>query len=302
MSMPVSDWEQIDWRTHQRWVTVRGRPMNVIDAGSGEPIVFVHGLGGCWHNWLEQLPRFARDHRVIAFDLPGFGDSPLPHAEISVPGYALIVRELLDLLEVERATVVGNSMGGLISVELTLAAPERVARLALVSPAGVPINYRPRQLPKILVFYPPVALAAAWVGDHADAAARRPRLRRLLLKTVADHPRDIPAPLAAEQFRGVGTPGFLLALEALVEYSITDRLEDVSCPTLIVWGEHDHVLPARHADVYATAITGSRKVVLPETGHVAMLERPQEFNELLAELLLLAPASRPLDPQQALSA
>ena len=278
-------------------------PVNVIDMGHGEPIVFIHGLGGCWQNWLEQLPVFAREHRVIGLDLPGFGYSPLPEEDISVTDYALNVRELLDALELERATLVGNSMGGLIAAELALAAPERVARLALVSPAGIAVHYRPRQLPKILVFYPPVAVAASWVGDHADAAAQRPRLRRLLLKTVADHPAEIPGPLAEEQFRGVGAPAFRLALEALVEYSIEDRLPGIAAPTLIVWGEHDHVLPARHADAYAAAIAGSREVVLPETGHVAMLERPQEFNALLAEHLRLEPSTAlRRGPQHAVSA
>jgi pimeloyl-ACP methyl ester carboxylesterase len=276
--------------------------VNVVDMGRGEPLVFVHGLGGCWHNWLEQLPEFAREHRVVAFDLPGFGYSPVPDEEISVPGYVAIVRALLDELRIDRATVVGNSMGGLISAELALAAPERVARLALISPAGIAFNYRPRQLPKILIFYPLVAGAAAWVGTNAEAAARRPRLRRLLLKTVADHPREMPAALATEQFRGVGAPGFRLALEALVEYSISERLGAISCPTLIVWGEHDHVLPVRHADIYADAIKGSREVILPETGHVAMLERPAEFNALLRELLQAPAASTERGAPQALSA
>lgn len=308
--MQRSPWQEIDWREHQRWVTVHGRPVNVVEMGEGDPIVFVHGLGGSWQNWLEQLPVFAPEHRVVAVDLPGFGASPLPEQEISVRGYALFVEALMDTLEIDAATIVGNSMGGLVADELALAAPERVQRLALVSPAGIALKYRPKQLPKILVFYPPVAIAASWVGAHADAAARRPRVRRLLMKTVADHPSDIPAPLAAEQFRGVGAPGFLLALEALVDYSIEDRLHGIVCPTLVVWGDHDHVLPARHADIYASAIDGSRVVVLRETGHVAMLERPAEFNALLAELLAVAPASAerraseppPASPQQRISA
>ena len=300
--MPIEPWQEIDWRAHQRWITVRGHPVNVVELGSGEPIIFIHGLGGSWQNWLEQLPLFARAHRVIALDLPGFGSSPLTDEEISVPGYVMTVQALLDALEIERVTAVGNSMGGLISAELALAAPERVARLALVSPAGIVPRHFPRQLSKILVFYPLVAGAAEWVSHNAEAAAHRARLRRLLMKTVADHPADIPPALVAEQFRGVGTPGFRLALEALVEYSIQDRLPDISCPTLIVWGEHDHVLPARQADVWAGAIANSRKAVLRETGHVAMLEHPLEFNALFAELLRAEPANAGKAPEQVLSA
>ncbi len=264
--------------------------MNVIDLGEGEPIVFIHGLGGSWQNWLEQLPVFASEHRVIAFDLPGFGASPLPIADISIPSYVLIVQELLDALGIEVANVVGNSMGGLISAELAVAAPARVARLALVSPAGIPLAYKPRQLPKILVLFPVVAGIANWVGSHAEDSARRRRLRYALMRFVADHPEQMSPALVAEQLRGVGKAGFRLALEALVEYSVRERLDCIACPTLIVWGEHDHVLPWRQASIYADAIEGARKVVLAETGHVAQLERPAEFNALLAELLREEPA------------
>ena len=76
-------WQEIDWREHQRWVIVDGAPVNTIEIGpqsahAGEPLVFVHGLSGSWPNWLEQLPAFSREHRVIALDLPGFGHSPMP--------------------------------------------------------------------------------------------------------------------------------------------------------------------------------------------------------------------------------
>ena len=82
-----SPWLDVDWRAHQRWVTVHGRRANVIELGSGPPIVFIHGLSGSWQNWLEQLPVFAREHRVITFDLPGFGSSEMPTEKISIPGY-----------------------------------------------------------------------------------------------------------------------------------------------------------------------------------------------------------------------
>ena len=73
-----SAWLDVDWHEHQRWVTIDGRQVNVVELGSGPPIVFIHGLSGSWQNWLEQLPVFAREHRVIAFDLPGFGESEMP--------------------------------------------------------------------------------------------------------------------------------------------------------------------------------------------------------------------------------
>src|SRR5262249_32855791 len=72
-----SPWLDVDWREHQRWIDVAGAPVNVIDIGEGPAIVFIHGLSGAWVNWLENIPHFAREHRVIAMDLPGFGHSPM---------------------------------------------------------------------------------------------------------------------------------------------------------------------------------------------------------------------------------
>src|SRR5436305_6793609 len=105
-------WLDVDWREHQRWVEVDGRPVNVIELGEGPPLVFVHGLAGSWPNWLEQLPVFAEEHRVLAMDLPGFGHSPMPAMEISMPGYARILDALLEARGIGSAAVVGNSMGG----------------------------------------------------------------------------------------------------------------------------------------------------------------------------------------------
>ena len=81
-----SEWLDIDWSTHQKWVQIAGRPVNVIDMGEGDAIVFIHGLSGAWVNWLENIPHFAHDHRVIAMDLPGFGHSPMPADTISIAG------------------------------------------------------------------------------------------------------------------------------------------------------------------------------------------------------------------------
>ena len=136
-------WMDVDWREHQRWVSVAGRPVNTVVLGSGPPLVFIHGLSGRWPNWLEQLAALAARHRVIAMDLPGFGHSPMPARPISMDLYADIVAGLLDELGVERPVLVGNSMGGLIASELAISRPERVERLVLVSAAGISTQREP---------------------------------------------------------------------------------------------------------------------------------------------------------------
>ncbi len=283
-----SGWLDVDWRAHQRWVQVAGKPVNLIDMGEGPAIVFVHGLSGSWPNWLEQLPFFAQDHRVIAMDLPGFGHSPMPEKRITISEYGRIVDSLLETLGVSAATVVGNSMGGFVSAELAIAFPQRVERLVLVSAAGVS-TYRHRDVERIEPYLRRLApILAAYTGFTAaqsDWVSRRRGLRNLTLGMIARHPGRLPAPLAAEQLRGAGKPGFMQALRANIDYPVRERLPEIACPTLIVWGEDDKVIPVADASVFEELIPNSRKVIFKDTGHVAMLERPASFNRLLTDFM-----------------
>ncbi|HXN37804.1 MAG TPA: alpha/beta hydrolase [Solirubrobacteraceae bacterium] len=284
-----SPWLDVDWRAHQRWVTVDGLPVNTIELGperatGGLPVVFVHGLAGSWPNWLEQLPVFAREHRVVSLDLPGFGHSPMPAGPISISGYARLLDRLLGQLDIDAAAVVGNSMGGFIAAELAIAFPQRVERLVLVSAAGISTyDNRPgmRVLPAMRRAERVLEASGAWVASKSDTVVRRARLREAALNVVVRHPGRLPAALAAEQVRGAGKPGFLPALQAIFEYDFRERLPEIACPTLIVWGDRDRLVPLRDADVFAELIPNSRKVVFADTGHMSMLERPAAFNELL---------------------
>jgi pimeloyl-ACP methyl ester carboxylesterase len=283
-----SPWLDVDWREHQRWVILDGQPVNVIELGEGPPLIFVHGLSGSWPNWLEQLPAFAATHRVITLDLPGFGHSPMPRERISISGYARVLDRLMDTLGIDAAAVVGNSMGGFVGAELAIAFPQRVERLVLISAAGIStydhrgaVRTVPvlRRAERILTAY------TAWMASKSDTVARRPRLRDATLNLVTSHPSRLPAALAAEQLRGSGKPGFIQALEANLDYDFRERLGEIACPTLIVWGEKDRVITARDAAVFEQLIPGSRVVVYADTGHLAMIERPAAFNALLEEFL-----------------
>ncbi|MGO9489625.1 MAG: alpha/beta fold hydrolase [Solirubrobacteraceae bacterium] len=281
-------WHEIDWRRYQRWVTVDGRPVNTIELGSGPPIVFVHGLSGSWVNWLEQLAAFSGRHRVVAMDLPGFGHSPMPAGEISIQGYARTLDTLLGELGIDAAAVVGNSMGGFISAELAIAFPQRVERLVLVSAAGISTyqnRVTVRTLPAIRRLERVLAGSAAWMASKSEAVTRRPRLREATLKVVMRHPERLEGALAAEQLRGSGKPGFLPALEAIVDFDVRERLPEIACPTLIVWGDGDLLINVKDADLFQQLIPDSRKVVFEDTGHMAMLEQPARFNELLSGFL-----------------
>ena len=250
--------------------------------------MFVHGLTGSWPNWLEQLPVFAAKHRVVAIDLPGF--APLPDAAASgsrsPPTRACSTGCSTSLIDA--TTIVGNSMGGFVSADLAIAFPQRVERLVLVSPAGLS-TYRERRGTRVLGvlrrFERVLATCTAWGAANADAITGRPGLRMAILSDLVSHPGRLGAPLAAELVRGAGKPGFMQALAANLDYDFRDRLPEIVCPALIVWGERDHVVTVRDAAVYAELIPGSRKVVFQDTGHLAMVERPDAFNALLTEFL-----------------
>jgi pimeloyl-ACP methyl ester carboxylesterase len=286
-------WQDVDWRSHQRWVEVDGNPINTIELGPEEdrgsqPLVFVHGLSGSWPNWLEQLPAFAATHRVITLDLPGFGHSPMPRQEISISGYARLLEQLLGRLGVDAAPVVGNSMGGFIAAELAIAHPQRVERLVLISAAGLSThNHRGSVtvLPAMRTLERSLMAAAAWTASKSDTVARRARLRDAALAVVVRKPAKLDPALAAEQIRGAGKPGVIQGFEAVLHYEIRERLPEIACPTLIVWGDRDRLIPVRDADVFAELIPNSRKVVFGDTGHMSMLERPEAFNALLDEFL-----------------
>jgi pimeloyl-ACP methyl ester carboxylesterase len=272
-----------DWSAHLRWVRVHGTLVNVLDMGSDPAhpaLLFLHGLSGCWQNWLENIPDFARDHRVIAVDLPGFGASPMPPDAISVTGYARMLVALLDELGIDEVQIVGNSMGGFIGAEIAIRNPERVRRLVLVAAAGLSMRQmrherrrgvRPR-IENVLFF------ALGRLASRSDVVVRSSHLRRALLALIVAHPERLPGPLIVEQARGAGKPGFTAALDAMTGYPIRDRLGEVACPALIVWGEEDRLVPLRDASEFEWLIPDARRVVYADAGHMVMFERPARFN------------------------
>lgn len=296
-----SRWLDIDWSAHQRWVMVDGQPVNVCEIGpaDGEPIVWIHGLAGCWENFLENLPAFAdAGYRCVALDLPGFGQSPLPRDRITISGYAATVDGLLGELGIDAACLVGNSMGGFIAAEVAIQHPRRAERLVLVSAAGLSIeelrNDKAQAVLNRLEFA--INAYAGWFASKSELVARRERLRRAAFSMIAAYPEKLPAPLVVENLRSSGKPGYVPALDALTSYPIRERLPEIACPTLIVWGAKDRLVPVSDAHEFARLIPDARKVIYPETGHVAMLERPAAFNALVRAFLIEEPNEHVVQP------
>ncbi|MBI5309698.1 MAG: alpha/beta fold hydrolase [Actinobacteria bacterium] len=280
-----SEWLDIDWRQYRQTTSIEGRDVNYVEMGDldAPPVVLIHGLAGCWQNWLENIPVLARDFHVIAPDLPGFGLSPLPAETISLPSYARTIAGLLDNLEIDRAHLIGNSMGGQTSVQTAIDFPDRTARVILVSPAGLSTSSTPQSLG-----------ALAGIGGFLlprlargrKTYARRPGLRKIALDIVAAHPEKLRPEMAYELMGGDRKIGFAAAAQAVISHDFRDRLVEIGHPTLIVWGRNDRIITSRDAARFAAGIKGSKKLVLRDTGHVAMIEHPEWFNNTARDFLL----------------
>jgi pimeloyl-ACP methyl ester carboxylesterase len=281
----------VDWRAYARTLEIDGRKVNLIDTGgeSKPPLLWIHGLSGLWQNWLLNLPAFMDRYRCIAPDLPGFGESEMPSEDISIRGYARTVEAICEQLGVDGPTVIGNSMGGFVGAELAISQPTRVAKLVLVSAAGLSTEYHATE--PVLVAARLWAFATARTGARVDPVVRRKRLRRLVLQGVVRYPEKLSGPLTWELVQGADRPGFRQGLRANLEYSFRDRLTQIEVPTLIVWGRNDMLVPVGDADRYRRLIgDNARAEIFEDTGHVPMIERPSRFNALLDEFLAGDPA------------
>jgi pimeloyl-ACP methyl ester carboxylesterase len=282
---PDPEWRLIDWRRHRHRIELPGAEVNYVEIGEGDPILFVHGISGCWQNWLENLPHFGAGHRAIALDLPGFGASPMPSWEIDMPAYGRLLGDFCEKLGIERATLVGNSMGGFIAVEAATSNPSRFERLVLVSAAGILNTWNPEARGTVTAW--------AWkrFGPHFAQRGRqivsRPRAREAVFRPFLRYPNRLREDLLLEQIVGglERADGFGDALQALIRRDIRDRLAEIDIPTLIVWGLSDRVIPVAAAISYHRRIPHSRLEIFERTGHVPQLERPLRFNALLDEFL-----------------
>jgi pimeloyl-ACP methyl ester carboxylesterase len=282
---PDPEWLEIDWRRHLHRVELPGAEVNYAEIGEGEPILFVHGLAGCWRNWLENLPHFGRTHRAIALDLPGFGDSPMPSWTIDMPAYGQLVHDFCEKLELDRvAAIVGNSMGGFVSTEAVIEEPSRFDRLVLVSAAGISFAEAEgrRAEAAVRTFEATVPFFAA-AREHW---VRRPRARRLAFGKVFRYPNRVRPELLAEQIHpSVRAAGFGDSIRAIGGYDTRHRLPEIEIPTMVVWGMNDQIVPAEAAIGYHRYIEHSRLEIFERTGHVPQMERPARFNRLVEDFL-----------------
>jgi pimeloyl-ACP methyl ester carboxylesterase len=260
-------------------IDLHGHRLAYLRAGDGPAVLLVHGIAGTNAVWDAIVPELARTHTVLAPDLPGHGDSGASAGDYSVGAMAATLRDLLLALGIERATVVGHSLGGGVAMQFSYLFPEHCERLVLISSGGLG---RSVNLVLRSAALPGSELVTAGLGVSARAAGRALRATRLLRPERHSAPvRELARSVEALADRETRT-AFLATLRAVVgpvgqRVFAGDRLYlAAAMPTLIVWGERDPMIPAGHGRRAHDAMPGSRLEVLPGVGHFPPLEAPEE--------------------------
>ncbi len=244
------------------------------EVGLGEPLLFLHGLGGTRGSWNPQLAYFASGRRCIAWDMPGYGEStgedPLTYERI-----ASRVVELLDHLQIDRIDMVGLSFGGMHALHTALNHPERVGQLVLAdtSPAFGMNGTRPEE-------WKAARLGAMDAGE-TPASIAAPVLDSIVASPLAPTVRD---DLIAA-FARIPVDGFRAAVECLPHNDIRDRLHEIESEALVIVGELDEETPVEYAQVLHDGLPDSTMVVMPGVGHLSPSEDPHAFNEHVAHFL-----------------
>jgi pimeloyl-ACP methyl ester carboxylesterase len=261
------------------------------DVGSGEPVVLLHGYNHHAEAWVRNIvPLASAGWRVIALDLPGFGRSGVPRMKYSLSGYGRFLSGFLDTLEIDRAHLVGSSMGGAIALRTALDVPARVRTVTGVDAAG---------------FFTSVPRAWAIAAHPVAQALMRPFLgqKRLLewSHSRAYYDSRISSAeqtdLMAEAFLQPGYKDHILGMaESMLvapdEELLWNALPGIKAPVMIVWGRQDRTISVRHAYAAAQRIPSSEIVIYDRCGHLPMYEKADEFNRDLVDFLARHRAER----------
>lgn len=271
-----------------RHLDLHGERVAYIDEGSGDVILLLHGILGSSQTWRSVIGPLARRHRVIAPDLLGHGSSTKPRSDYSLGSLSVLVRDILDELGVDRATIVGHSLGGGIAMQLVYQHPEYVHRLVLIGSGGlgpdVGMVLRLASLPGAELVLP--VIAAPKVLAPVD------RIWPWLRKVGVESPRT------EEMWRhytslsdGPTRQAFLRTLRAVVDHrgqcvSALNRLKSrTDFPVLAIWGERDFMIPVKHAYAAREIRPDVRLEVLADVGHFPHAERPALVAELIEDFI-----------------
>jgi pimeloyl-ACP methyl ester carboxylesterase len=270
-------------------VDLHGHRAIYREAGQGPTVVLIHGMINSSRHWETVAQRLAATHRVIAPDLIGHGDSATPRGDYSLGAHAASIRDLLATIGVERATIVGHSLGGGVAMQFFYQFPQRTERLVLISSGGLGAEVSPLLRGAALPGAATLLRVAAHRALVTGLAATGSRMR------AAGRAQGVYLEAVARALRPLQEAGsrqaFLETLRAVIDIhgqrvSAVDRLYLLGeMPTLIVWGERDRTIPIEHGRAAYEAIPHCRFESLPRAAHFPPLEDPEGLATVLADFL-----------------
>jgi pimeloyl-ACP methyl ester carboxylesterase len=287
-----------------RTLTVDGLNLHYFCGGNGSPLVLVHGLGSsAGVEFYFNLEPLAAHHHVLAIDLPGFGRSDKPAVDYTIAVFVKAVRDLMRSESLERAALMGVSMGGRVALGLALESPEMVERLILVDALGVGAPKRVLAYRLLLTR----GLGELTLSSTARALRRmRPQTIRRLWSWYMQRPGRLDDILTDQRIADHGEllskreyrAAYLSSLRSIASMHtlrggvlVKDRLKELPMPTLLIWGRHDHIFPAAHAEAAVRDLRDGRVEVFESSGHTPQMEEPERFNRLVLDFLK-EPATR----------
>jgi pimeloyl-ACP methyl ester carboxylesterase len=245
--------------------------------GEGPPLLLIHGLGSCLEDWECQVPEFARQYRVITYDLRGHGRSGKPEGPYSMAQFGEDAAALLRALGVDSAHVVGISLGGGIAFQLVVSHPALVKSLVIVNsgPEAIFRSFRQR--------------VGIWMRFAIVRLLGLPRMAQVLSgKLFVEAGQEQLRATFVERFSRNDKRAYLATMRAFIGWSVTPRIGAIRCPVLALSAESDYT-PIELKEEYVAQIPGARLVVIPASHHALPLERPQAFNEALRHFLAEKP-------------
>ena len=253
----------------------RPRPLRFcyVDAGSGAPVLLMHGLGGSIESWTHNIDYLAKRFRVIAVDLPGFGLSDKPKMSYTIRFYKEFVTRFVKQLQLEHLSLVGSSLGGHIAAEVAINHPELLGRLVLISPAGaLPLSFKGSQ--------------ALWRYVKVTKARSVQQVKHALASMDSKPVSSSYARLVYEKFLIPGAKeAFLSALAGSAQAPrLNNRLSRIKALTLLLWGKEDYMIPVKFAEAFLQ-MKNCRMILLESCGHRPHFERPELFNRIVSDFL-----------------
>ena len=258
-----------------KFIPIARTPVHVRDEGPRDdpmPIVMLHGFGGSLYDWQGWADALKAEHRVISFDLPGFGlTGPSPDNDYTIESYLRFMRAALDKLSVKHCVLAGNSFGGLIAWRAALAEPARVQRLILIGAAGY--EFKPDSVPLglKLVLTPGIRGLLAHVGSRALVRAS---VRNLFGDLERVSPEFVDRQFEISLREGNRRARLEVLKQVHVGTSDASLIAQLKQPTLLLWGRRDGLMPLRYAERFHRDIPSSTLVVLDSLGHVPQVEDP----------------------------